>query len=165
MQFFWQICARENILISISKYPIKIDLAKIGEKAEQFGAKVQYEFDEENRDSAFMKHIFDLSGSQDANYSHSNCWQRGCHEIKDGRLYKCPVIPNSKVFFDHFGLTAPPQDAQNYIEIDKANTSEIAKYMKNSVPFCKYCNIKRSLQLGKEKFAISKRELSEFVES
>ena len=63
---FWSICKENNIGISISQYPIKLDIETIEKFSKQFGIKVNYSANNIDRSTEWRFEPLDITGTQDA---------------------------------------------------------------------------------------------------
>ncbi len=100
----------------------------------------------------------DLSGKQDLNYNFENCEQHCCCCLHEGFFYPCTRIANIKHFNKYFNeeLSICEKDR---INIHENCTAEcIFEFLKNPVPFCKYCNVKS------EKFIAWKKSTCDKIE-
>ncbi len=100
----------------------------------------------------------DLSGKQDLNYNFENCEQHCCCCLHEGFFYPCTRIANIKHFNKYFNeeLSICEKDR---INIHENCTAEcIFEFLKNPVPFCKYCNVKSEKFIAWKKSACDKIE-------
>ena len=140
-QDFWNCCRENNILITISGYPIKLDYDFIKNKAKENNVhlsipKIQ------NSKAEFWHWVMDLNGKQNPIDSFKRCYHANkCIFLKNGKLYTCPIIPNICNFNKYFNknLEVTPLD---FIDIYKTeNIMEILNFLAKPVPFCRYCDI------------------------
>jgi MoaA/NifB/PqqE/SkfB family radical SAM enzyme len=156
---FWQACKRNAIEIRISYYPIKLDRPAIKKKAKKHAVTIRYM-------GGGVKTMYrvplDLGGTQNAKDSFSRCyWANNSVYLENGKVYACPLIPNSRHFNRYFNQNLQIS-ATDYIDIYKVkNIDEIFDFLCKPVPFCRYCNLKGTV-FGL-KWEHSKKEISEWV--
>jgi hypothetical protein len=137
---FWQTCKKENIVVSISAYPINIDRAKIKEKLEFYGIASRFLLD----NAKTMWHFpLDFAGKGNTFVNFMNCPKSStCSYLMYGKIFPCAEIPNICHFNKYFGKELPV-DKKDYIDIYKVKSvKEILKFLSRPVPFCRYCRIK-----------------------
>ncbi|GHV84206.1 hypothetical protein AGMMS50212_15460 [Spirochaetia bacterium] len=158
---FWESCGRNKIKISISKYPIKLNIKAIKKLTKEYGVKL--EFTGTTHKMRMCKLPLDLSGSQDIKDSYKNCvtgWGC-CVTLRDGKIYNCCTVAHIKFFNSYFNqnLLAGEND---YLDIYKADSKQdIIDFITKPFPFCRYCRA-REIKFGLE-WGISKKEIGEWV--
>jgi MoaA/NifB/PqqE/SkfB family radical SAM enzyme len=156
---FWETCGRNNITIQISRYPLKINMDEIIEKAGLYN--VFMEITESKTDEMFHLKL-DTDGKQAAKHSFKNCWvKNSCITLSHGKLYTCSIIPAVEHFNRYFnrGLVSKESD---YIDIYRAESiEEILNFLCKPVSFCRYCDIK-GMSYG-HKWQISKKDIGEWI--
>ena len=160
---FWQTCSDNNIIIEITRYPIKIDFDKINNTAEKYNITVEYYggFDKILKTS--YKIPLDLKGEQDPVENFLHCFHANqCIFLRDGKIYPCTVAPNIYRFNEYFNKNIPlcPGDG---IDIYKVKSiDEITGFIAKPIPFCKYCDVQnRSFN---HKWSVSKKDINEWIE-
>ncbi|GHT52577.1 hypothetical protein FACS1894106_1590 [Spirochaetia bacterium] len=155
---FWQNCKKNEIEIHISIYT-HIDRNAISQLANKYGVLVTWDFVD---GVEWVRRPLDLDGKQKHEQSAKLCYQLNqCIQLVDGKLYTCARIAYIKYFNSTFNQHLQVTDA-DYIDIYKAKTiDEIFDFLSKPMPFCRYCNIKKTL-FGL-KWEISKKEMSEWV--
>lgn len=135
---FFQTLADNRIILSIDLYPVNLKLDWIKAKCAAFNIKLELW---EARDE-FFKLPIDLTGSQNAEHSFKSCGPiSNCVLLKAGRLYPCAYTAYSDIFMKRFkveGLEAGPDDS---ISIFDNQPYEIFEFLKNPVPWCRFCNV------------------------
>jgi hypothetical protein len=147
---FWQVCNENNIIISISDYPIKIKKELIKEKANLYGTRIKYS-EEWNPIKMFgsanqwAKIPMDIEGKQNYKYSFGKCvLAGGCFQLVNGRIYKCARIAFVKYFNEKFDLKLETLE-DDYIDIYKVNNiDEILNKLTEPAPFCRYCKAEKT---------------------
>jgi len=139
----WETCKECKVDISVTEYPINLDYKYLRKMAKEYG--VNYN-DVTSRDKNGVKysfhHPFDLEGKQEP-YHFINCFCfNNCITLKDGKMYPCSMMPNSHHFCAYYGKKLEISK-EDYIDIFEVNSfEEIAEFISNRVPFCRYCNVK-----------------------
>ncbi|MGL5271454.1 MAG: radical SAM protein [Selenomonadaceae bacterium] len=159
---FWKSCKENNIIISSTKYPIKIDYEKIEEYMKS--KDVVFEFGDNTGIIEKTLHCWpiDIDGKQDPRISFEVCQRaNNCISLKQGKMFTCTVIPNICHFNSFFGSALQVSDADS-IDIYKAKSAqEILDFFARPVPFCKYCDtlhVKNNI-----KWDISKKDINEWT--
>jgi len=159
---FWRNCKRNNITVSISQYPIKLDKKEIKRIAKQYGVKTV--FNGSTGEERMCKLPLDLTGSQDIKRSFSKCaisWGC-CITLRDSRIYTCSIAAHIKFFNEYFKQNLVICD-KDYVDIYKVNSKdEIIEFLENPFPFCRYCNI--SGTKFAQRWGVSKREITEWID-
>jgi len=159
---FWTTCAECGCTISLTCYPIEIDLKKVRQLALSHNVKLVFQDDTDIRNKTMYFSPLDPSGSQNADESYKLCFMSNTDFVlENGRLYTCPTIAHIEYFNDYFGRNLVVTD-RDYIDIYKAeNMDAILSFFSKPMPFCSYCNKKgRVPGLGWE---VSGKEISEWV--
>jgi hypothetical protein len=140
---FWECCRKNSVAIEISHYPIKINNTAIKRLAAQYGISVEYTGTDTK---SFWRYPLDPSGSQNPENSFKKCWySNNCIQLVSGRLYTCVTIAYIKYFNTYFHRNYIVGDDDS-IDIYKAqNIGEILKFLCNSPPFCRYCNLNKRI--------------------
>ena len=158
---FWKACNNFNIIISITKYPVKLDF----EQMEQIAANNNVELEYYNNTEVIktsQRFPLDLTGKQNLKESFCCCSQANtCIFLSNGKLYTCPIAPNI-VHFNKFFNKDIPLNKKDGIDIYKAKSiKEILTFLSRPIPFCKYCKV--SERSFGHAWSISKKEISEWL--
>ena len=141
---FYNEVAKHSIVISPTKYPIKVNWEEIRKKCKHFGIKLEFYSNSEKEEKTLYKLPLDLEGAQNAQENFLTCpFSNECVQLHKGKLYTCCVIPYIRHFNKKFNqnIQITPND---YIDIYKArNMQEIMYFLAKPVPFCKYCYVKK----------------------
>lgn len=154
---FWNSVRKNNVIISVTRYPVKFDYDKIETLCKDNGVNYHLFGDRSGKDS-FYRFKLDPSGGHNRYLAHYRCQTTGCIGVYDGHIYPCPVTAclrhiNSSGKY-HFNLSPGDRIAIR----DLKNFRQILKLYRRPIPFCSYCAKPEAVP-----FAISKRELSEWV--
>ena len=158
---FWQSCNKNNITVSVSQYPIKLNKKAIKEIA---GAhKVKLVFNGTTAEERMCKIPLDPSGSQDMHRSHRKCaisWGC-CVTLRDGRIYTCCIAAHIRFFNEYFRQNLVVSD-KDYVDIYRAGSrEEIIDFLEKPFPFCRYCDT-ASIQFA-QRWGLSKKEITEWI--
>jgi MoaA/NifB/PqqE/SkfB family radical SAM enzyme len=155
---FWQNCKRNNIQITVSNYPIKVDHDAIKRLAEQYNLTLIYP--DRYPITEWWKLKLDLSGQQNITKSFKACCV-GCPQLREGKLYLCEVLAHIQTFNNYFGqhLEVTERDYVDIYKIQDAN--EILDFLSNPAPFCRYCDIKGMEHC--QKWGLSKKDIAEWT--
>jgi MoaA/NifB/PqqE/SkfB family radical SAM enzyme len=161
-QEFWRSCSKNNITVSISQYPIKLNKKEIKKIAKAH--KVRIAFTGSSEEERMCKLPLDLTGSQNMKKSFQKCaisWGC-CVTLREGRIYTCCIAAHIKFFNRYFKQNLVVGD-KDYVDIYKINSKdEIIDFLEKPFPFCRYCmttETKFALRWG-----ISKKEITEWID-
>jgi len=157
---FWESCKVNNIKITITKYPVKLEVEKIKETAQSYGVKLEILY--ENDERRFWRRPIDLEGRQDIKSSFRRCFAANrCICLRNGKI-SCPTALYTDYFNTYFDKKLAFTE-KDYIDIYKVKTiSEIFNFLSKPIPFCRYCDF-RHIVFGMD-WSVSKRELSEWAD-
>ena len=159
---FWQNCAKNNITVSISQYPIKLNKKEIKKIAKMHKVKVVY--NGTTTEERMCKLPLDLSGSQNMKKSFQKCaisWGC-CVTLREGRIYTCCIAAHIKFFNAYFNQNLVI-GGNDYVDIYKVNSKkEIIDFLEKPFPFCRYC--KTSEMQFAQRWGITKKEISEWID-
>ena len=159
---FWQNCNKNNIIVSISQYPIKLNKKEIKKIAKMHGVKIVYNgTTTENR---MCKLPLDPTGSQDMKKSFQKCaisWGC-CVTLREGRIYNCCIAAHIRFFNEYFNQNLVIGE-NDYVDIYKISSrEEIIDFLERPFPFCRYC--KTSEMKFAQRWGITKKEITEWVD-
>lgn len=158
---FWLNCHDNNIHIKITKYPIKINYAKIEQMAKKYNVKLSF-FNNKNILKTSYKIPLDLKGQQDPRLNFLNCHHaNNCIFLRNGKIYTCTIAPNIHHFNEYFDTNIPLTNRDS-IDIYKVKSlEEILQFVSKPIPFCKFCNVKNR-SYG-HKWNISSKDINEWT--
>ena len=159
---FWNICRENNIVVVVTKYPLKLDYIKMEEVAKSKGVKFSFYGDTGHVMKTSYKMPMDTEGFQDAKYSFWNCYHvNTCPYLKAGKLYPCSPMFGTTHFNQRFGTNMDIEKG-DYLDIyDVKDTEEILSFLTTPKPFCRFCKTaERSFGHTWER---SKRDMSEWT--
>ena len=143
---FWDICAINNIVISISNYPIKLDINNIMEKSKRHNVDI---YTSKKRTFGYFK--MDIKGLQNAEANIEKCFEsKNCHCLDHGKMYLCYIPACINIFNDFFNKNIPVIE-EDYIDIYKVkHIKDIIQHMRKPMIFCKLYKHSNSLTVTSE---------------
>jgi MoaA/NifB/PqqE/SkfB family radical SAM enzyme len=156
---FWRSCKENNIVIKVTRYPIKLDWQSMEQKAKSWG--IRYEYTNTGTKTMFY-FPFDLQGNQNGPESFAKCTAaNNCVVLYEGKLATCFPILCVKYFNNYFKQNLEVTEG-DYIDIYKVKDAQkILDFLHKPIPFCKYCNVKaRKFDLP---WGNSKKDISEWA--
>lgn len=158
--YFWKNCNKNTVKIFVSYYPIGLKYNEIVKIANKYSVEIMCE----GKGMRTMRRdVLDLEGKQDIEKNFKLCFKaNGCIQLHEGKMYTCSVIPYIRHFNKYYNEQLEVSE-KDYIDIYKVTKAEdIYDFLCKPVPFCRYCNIKKSAMNGL-KWEVSKKEKSEYV--
>ena len=159
---FWRSCNANNIIISVSQYPIQLNKKAIREISKANRVKVV--FTGSTATDRMCKLPIDLSGGQDMKKSHRKCainWGC-CVTLRDGKIYTCCIAAHIKFFNKYFNQNLVIGE-NDYVDIYKVNNKkEIIDFLEKPFPFCRYC-ITSQTKFA-QRWGVSKKEITEWID-
>lgn len=154
---FWKRCSELNIEISLTLYPIKIDIQKIKELSSKYNTVVN----PYRNGKYFNRYLIDEKDKQDKEESFNNCELKKCHLYRDGKLYQCSITGCIYKLNRYFNSNIEVLN-DNYIEINEnTKKEEILEFINKPHSFCKHCLV----NTWNETFdwTISKKDIKEWI--
>jgi organic radical activating enzyme len=161
-ELFWQTCGTNNVEITITPYPIKIDTNTIQALAKKYNVKVDIFVGYEKQPKTTHIMPLDIQGKQNIKWNFLRCYRANtCISLIDGKLSTCFTPLYIKDINKYFGQNFVVTE-EDYIDIYKVkNIGEILDFLCKPIPFCRYCAIK-DYKLGIP-WGISKKESKEWL--
>lgn len=145
---FWEVCRDNNVHITVTVYPIKLDYVALEAKGKEYGVSVFMSSDIHAAQSKKVKkisdkHTLNLEGKVESFYCVNCLYFNKFNVLKEGRLYMCPVAAHSDIFNQAFAQSLEIKQ-KDYLDIYQISTwKEIAEFSASYVPFCSYCDLKK----------------------
>jgi len=139
---FWDACHECEIVINATEYPISLDYRRIEDTVRSHG--VEYaSYDTWEPVKTLFHSPLDLKGEQDPIYNFMDCYQaQSCAMMSRNKLWPCTVAGNIHIFNRKFNQRMPITEC-DYLDIRKIkNADEVMNFLSQSIPFCRYCNVK-----------------------
>jgi MoaA/NifB/PqqE/SkfB family radical SAM enzyme len=156
---FWEACKNNNIVLFVTRYPIKIDVKTIESKCRQYN--VEFLRPPGIRDEEMYRCVVSTEGEGNVRENWKYCIHNYWALLRDGRIYPCPFYANIQHFNRYFNKTIPVTE-NDAIDIYKAkNLREIMQFLAKPIPGCKYCDI-GAYTYG-HKWGISKKDIGEWT--
>ena len=139
---FWKSCRQNNIVIEITKYPIKLKFDEMKKIASIFGVTMAFRDDTGEVQKTSYHIPLDIEGRQDASSNFIKCFHSNVTIFfKKGRLYTCTIAPNAHHFNKFFNIDMQTS-VDDSIDIYKAQSAqEIFQFLSKPIPFCRYCYV------------------------
>ena len=156
---FWKAMHKNNINLTVTKYPIELDLKKIQEKCDK--EKVTFRFFSEQSVKYFNHLPLDLEGRQPIEYNFMKCYlANSCHTLKHGRLYTCSTVPHVEHFNQYFQCNLQLSKDDSIDIYGVKDKKEILEFLAKPIPFCRYCKVRERKQ---QLWEVSKKDIKEWV--
>jgi len=157
---FWNNCRNNDIIISMTKYPLNLDYDAIQDKANLLNVKIEF-FSADKKNSQWHFPL-DLKGKQNKYMNFINCQEANhCTNVYKGKLYVCPIASNMRHFNKFFSKNIPITE-KDYLDIYKIKSAnEITKFCSKPTPICSYCKIKE--RTFDNDWSISKKNIEEWL--
>ena len=159
---FWENCKKNNVCISLSRYPIRLDIDGIKETAKSYSVRFDYVGGSNTPIKEMWKYPIDLHGKQKLKNSFYICNQvNSCLRMKNGIIYPCNTIACIDHFNGYFNTKLAVTE-KDYINInDVKSIDEVYDFLIAPKAFCKYCN-RKGVVFG-IKYGVSKKEITEWI--
>ena len=158
---FWAKCKSNNITISLTCYPINLNIDRIKELAALHDVELVFQDDTDVRVKTMYFTPLDPAGKQNIKVSYRLCFMsNSSFVLENGRLYTCPTIAHiehfNRFFDQHYVVSE-----NDYIDIYKINSiDEVLDFFCKPMPFCRYCNKKD--RISGVAWESSKKDISEW---
>lgn len=158
---FWIACHDNNVLVRITRYPVKLNMGLINDKALKHKVDLKYH-PSDSTIKSFNLYPLNLNGDGNEKNNYANCKMKQRYVlIKDGRLYSCPIAGNAEHFSRafHKNLICGNKDS---IAIDQVHSfEEYLEFATKEIPFCRFCMPEQYRRdVG---WTCSKKEISEWT--
>ena len=159
---FWETCKRNNIKITVTSYPIRLNRKLIMQTAKSYAVKVKMRFQAMNVHT-WCRLPMDIHGGQNIIKNFRLCLLANfCIFLNNGKLSTC-CLPLTAERFNIFFDKKLEVSENDYIDIYKVrNIDEIFNFLYKPIPFCRYCK-QRDWEVGID-WGISKKEISEWID-
>ena len=130
---FFQLCHKNNIKFSFSKYPINLNWEKIFKKLDSFGITyISY-------DTKSFYAFHNPKGNSNPVKAFNHCKHRfgWCYNLRNKKLYTCPRACFMDYFNSYFNENIPQPKGISIYE----DATNIIKYLKKPIKTCKFCNV------------------------
>ncbi|WP_305113960.1 radical SAM protein [Thomasclavelia cocleata] len=156
---FWDACKKNNIIISITKYPININYNELMSFVKNKNIKMTFYGD--NIIPNFRHIVLDEQGKQNSLHNYLVCQCGGIYlQLRQGGIYSCPQSAYINIINKRFGMNFK-HDNNDYLLLSQIKSiKEIKKYILKPKSFCRYCNLKMTTL--KNQWEISHYQKSEW---
>lgn len=144
---FWELCRVNNILIVMTRYPVKVDYGNLSEICEKHGVRHKF-FGDRGEENSFFKVRLNSAKTENRWLSHFKCYSFGCITAHHGKLFPCPQCGCIENLNRKFG-TNFRQDEGDYLTITEIkNVRQIMRLRSFPIPFCGYCQKSQIVPYG-----------------
>ncbi|WP_285945390.1 radical SAM protein [Thomasclavelia cocleata] len=159
-QKFWDVCQRNNIIISITKYPININYNELMTFVKN--KNIQMTFYGDNIIPNFRHIVLDDQGKQNPFKNYFICYCGGIYlQLREGKIYSCSQSAYISIINKRFGMEFKHEN-NDYLLLNQIKSiKEIKKYIFKPKSFCRYCNLK--MTTWNNQWEMSKRQKSEWL--
>lgn len=156
---FFSTCANNRINIYISVYPISLDYEFLYKKLDSYDI-AHCCYGEYEKHKTFIGYKLNPQGNYNRKQSYMKCKLGGrCLQLKNNRIYPCFLSAYSEHLNRFFHVDFKWEN-DDYLFLDNPITeADFHNFINNSVPFCRYCNMKQSLF----KWGISQKSADEWL--
>ena len=154
----WKSLHDNNILISITRYPIAFDYDQAAQICLQHEVAVN-EFADRGEANEYFRFPLDQSKSQNAWISHFRCFQYGCLGIHSGKIFPCSTSACAHRLNAAFGTDFKHELGDYMLVSEVKSVADLLRFRQRTVPFCGYCKRYELSDYGP-----SKREKSEWID-
>ena len=138
---FWETLKKENAMLVITKYNLKINYYEIELIARKYGVIILYENNLKSKNE-FHKICYNENGTEDIEKSYKECYHgEYCATLENGYLYQCPIITASRHFNKYFNKNLIISDDDGINIHKRIKKEEIFNYFNTPMKFCRYCNM------------------------
>ena len=141
---FWDAVVANDVLLSISAYPIRVDYAALVDLARGHGAQVALAGDVTRTGQgkeALMRLALDPSGSCDPRDSFVACPFGGRFlQMNRGALWPCQVAAHGRHFADRFGCNMRESAGDALLLADIRSMGDIEDFRRRTHPLCRFCD-------------------------
>lgn len=131
---FWEHCHAHSISISITRYPIALNIESIRKLASENSVKLIVDGE---KNQMRVKH-FDAKGNRPAKENFRNCLVADCTNFVEGKIFRCNIaayvhILNKKL------KTGLPEEIGIDIHKERITKTEIVDYLNAPTELCRFC--------------------------
>jgi lipopolysaccharide biosynthesis glycosyltransferase len=158
---FYETCRDQQIIISVTPYPISLDHEAIRRRCENFGVEYQF-FGGDEPKTHFNRLLLDVTGSQDSVENYRRCpYSNVCLFLYRGRMYPCGIGAHMRIFEQHFsaGLQLSEKDSVDIFSVGSG--ADLLYQLSKPVPMCRYCRQDRWQELAP--WGHSKKSITEWT--
>lgn len=135
---FWNACRENNIIISITKYPINLDYNKIRELCKNNNCKVRI-FGDRMGKEAFCAYKLNSNRYKKNFIKYITCQNRRCLQLVGENIYPCSI----SAYVEHVNKkfnTKFIHSKKDCLSIENLNLFKLIRFTSRVKPFCSYCS-------------------------
>ena len=162
---FWEDLRKYDIALKYTRYPISLDYDELEEYVIQRGVFV-FRAREKEPISYFRRTPVNPKGTANAWKSYIQCTYVDCAQLRDGKLWHCPVAVHSDLWnraLEQEGLSGRfHATSLDYIDLYQETSGEaVMDFMSCAIPFCQYCEANLGSNIPWE---LSDRSITEWID-
>ena len=159
---FFETCANNNIKISVSTYPIKLDYDEIFNFVKGKGVNIEI-FNIRTANNVWKNMGLSRDSELDYKKTFLECkYANNCCNMRDGIVYFCPHAAYIHLFNKYFNEKYDNKNSG--ISIYEHTKEEILDFLRTPNEFCKYCHINEKKN-PRTSWSVSKKEKSEWTKN
>lgn len=138
---FFLACAKYDVSLAITLYPINLNWEKIYDLANKYKVTIKKVVSKNADRRLWFKNKRDLSGSQDIVANFIKCrWGNNCIILEHGRLATCVMPFKTRHYNDYYKTETfkiPESDSIDIYKVDSLD--EILDFLSKPISTCRYC--------------------------
>lgn len=140
---FWKVLHEYNVALKYTRYPINFDYDKMVSFVKEKGVEV---YSAGGQIKYFRRIPMNPSGIYNIMQSYVKCPYSDCAQLRDGKLFLCPVSAFSTVLNAHIKKSARtesfPLTSNDYVDLYQADSAQdVFDFISSPVAFCQYCDL------------------------
>ena len=159
---FYETCRDNDIIVSVTHYPIGLDQEGIRERCGKWNVRFEY-FRGDQPQTHFQRYLLDPSGKQDPEHNYQNCpHANSCLFLHQDRMYPCGIGAHMRIAEAYFrqGMELKKEDG---VDIYSVRSGRDLLYRLAKVPHrCRYCHVDRWQE--QMPWSQSKKNIDEWME-
>ena len=138
---FFLACAKNDVSLAITVYPIKLNWEKIYDLANRYNVTVKKVVTKNEDRRLWYRNKRDLSGQQNIYTNFCKCkWGNSCIILEHGRLATCVMPFKTKHYNDYYKTNTFQVPTTDSINIYKTEClDEILEFLAKPISTCRYC--------------------------
>lgn len=158
---FWTCCRENQIVMSVTKYPVSFDYDKAEEVSKEKGVDYWYFGGNEVVKTSY-KLTLNPEKTENPKHSFTGCHRANhCLYLMEGKFYPCPTIANVHYLNQEFNQNFQVLE-DDFREIHQVeNIEELTEFVARPTPFCAYCVSPEVMD--EIPWAVTKKDWSEWL--
>lgn len=157
---FYEDLAKNNITLTPTKYPIKVNWNKVKDSCKKYNVNLNF-YNSEKVIKTSYKIPLDINGKGHEQINYLKCIFPGCIQLHKGRIYRCPIAAYIKHFNKFYNQNLEIGEG-DYLDIYKIkDVQEILDYIIKPIPFCRHCVTNKAI--SGLKWQLSSKKIEEWI--